>query len=294
MELRHLRYFIAVGRCLNFTKAAEILHISQPPLSRQIQEFEEEIGTALFDRQGKKTALTQAGEYLLEESEKLLEGIEAACRTARAISQGSKVLNIGCVSFFMNTSLGPFLEEVRHSNPDLKLELLVMSTEAQEKALLAGSIQIGFVRSWIRQDNLAFVPLTEEALAIVYPAKDDLPQDPQQCLSLLSSRPFIGMSRAVAVGLVDKISSICAEYSITTSTAYECNDAFSIIGLVAAGLGWSIMPDLELRDLHAAGISSLRLPQKIQIGLAYRGSGIPAEARRFLDFAKDHFSGPAR
>jgi DNA-binding transcriptional LysR family regulator len=110
---------------------------------RQIQEFEEEIGAALFDRRGKRTTLTAAGDNLLEEAERLLAGLDAVCRTAKSISQKSQALNVGCVSFFLNTGLTPFLEELKGFRPDLKLELMVMSTEAQAKSILSGSIDVG-------------------------------------------------------------------------------------------------------------------------------------------------------
>ena len=125
MELRHLRYFTAVGRCLNFSKAAETLHVSQPPLSRQIQEFEEEVGAALFDRTGRKTRLTEAGEYLLVESERILESIEVACRTAKAISQKARVLRVGCVNFFFNAHLARFLEELGKRRPASSINCLL-------------------------------------------------------------------------------------------------------------------------------------------------------------------------
>ena len=190
MELRHIRYFVAVGKCLSFTKAAEMLHVSQPPLSRQIQEFEEEVGAALFDRTGRKTTLTEGGEYLLVEAERLLESIESACHNAKAIAEKARALNLGCVNFFFTTRLMPFLEELRRDKPDLRMELRVMSTEAQEQALMSGAIDIGFVRSWIHEDSLAFEPVAEESLSLIFPASLNLSALPaEKCISELAERP---------------------------------------------------------------------------------------------------------
>jgi DNA-binding transcriptional LysR family regulator len=290
MELRHLRYFVAVGRCLNFSRAAEMLHLSQPPLSRQIQEFEEEVGAALFDRTGKKTALTEAGEYLLVESEKLLEGLEAACRTAKSIAQKSRALKVGCVSFFQNARLAPFLEEVKSYKPDLKIEILIMPTEAQERALFSGSIEVGFARSWLREESLTFEPVAEESYVLVYPETALLEGDAEACFAALASRPFIAIARSVAPGLADTIAIVCADYGPIPLPAYECNDAFSLIGLVASGLGWSIIPEFELDESHVPGMKSLRLQQKGKLGICYRKTGMSEQVGEFVAIAKEYFS----
>jgi LysR family transcriptional regulator, benzoate and cis,cis-muconate-responsive activator of ben and cat genes len=291
MELRHIRYFVAVGKCLSFTKAAEMLHVSQPPLSRQIQEFEEEVGAALFDRTGKKTSLTEAGKYLLVEAERLLDGIEAACRNAKEIAEKSRALNVGCVNFFFNTRLTPFLEVLRREKPDLRMELRVMSTEAQERALMSGTIDIGFVRSWVHEEALAFDPIAEESLALIFPMSMEISgSSPEACISALAERPFIGMGRATAAGLADAISRACSRFGFSPNLSYECDDAFSIIGLVASGLGWSIVPNFELSDSQVSGIGSLQLPDKIGIGISYKKTELSDEARDFLSIAKAHFS----
>jgi Transcriptional regulator len=291
MELRHIRYFIAVGKCLSFTKAAEMLHVSQPPLSRQIQEFEEEIGAALFDRTGKKTSLTEAGAYLLEEAERLLDGIEAACRKAKTIADQSRALNIGCVNFFFNTSLMPFLEELKLGRPDLRMDLRVMSTEAQEKALMSGTLDVGFLRSWVQEKSLSFEAVAEEALAIVYPESMGIrPTTPEESFEALSGKPFIGMGRANAAGLVDAISAACARFGKPPVPAYECLDAYSIIGMVTSGLGWSIVPQVELSDSAMTGFRSVLLPDRVVIGVCYRDAALSSDAREFVGLARSYFA----
>lgn len=291
MELRHLRYFIAVGQCLNFTRAAEMLHVSQPPLSRQIQELEEELGVALFDRSGKKTRLTDAGLYFLGEAERLLEGIEAAGRKARTIAEGSRALNIGCVNFFFNKSLAPHIEEIRRIVPIMQIEIRVMSTEAQERALLSGALDIGFVRSWIKAPELAFDQIAEESLDVIYPATMDLaafslPESIQE----LEKLPFIGMDKSMAAGLAEKITKVCADMGVSQQPAYECNDAYSIIGLVSSGLGWSIVPDLELDESSRPGIRRIEIPEKIKIGMSYKKNGLSDQAKSFITVAKSYLS----
>jgi LysR family transcriptional regulator, benzoate and cis,cis-muconate-responsive activator of ben and cat genes len=291
MELRHIRYFIAVGKCLSFTKAASMLHVSQPPLSRQIQELEEEVGAALFDRTGKKTSLTAAGKYLLVEAERLLEGIEAACRNAKAVAEESRALNVGCVSFFFTTSLMPFLEEYRKEKPGLPLELRVMSTESQERALMTGTIDIGFVRSWIKEESLTYEPIAEETLVIIYPKSAELSgSSAKDYLDALVGKPFIGTVRATAAGLAEAIASACSRFDFMPSPSYECNDAFSIIGLVSSGLGWSIVPYIDLSDSQISGVGSFQLPEKIGIGICYKRESTTADAVEFIESVKRHFS----
>jgi DNA-binding transcriptional LysR family regulator len=287
MELRHIRYFVAVGKCLSFTKAAEMLHVSQPPLSRQIQEFEEEVGVALFDRTGKKTTLTAAGGYLLTEAERLLEGIEAACRNARSVAEGTRALNVGCVNFFFNSRLTPCIEEIRRIIPIIKLELRVMSTEAQERALMSGAIDIGFVRSWIREADLEFEPVAEESLVLVFHEGLGLKGlTPVECFARLADRPFIAMDSATAPGLTQAIAKACSRYGYERKPSYECNDAFSIMGLVSSDLGWSIVPDLEFSDASRSGIERVELEEKIAIGMCYRKTGLSEQAQNFLTVAR--------
>jgi DNA-binding transcriptional LysR family regulator len=261
-------------------------------LSRQIQEFEEEVGAALFDRTGKKTALTEAGEYLLLESEKLLEGLEVACRTAKSIAEKSRALKVGCVSFFQNARLAPFLEEVRSMKPALKMEILIMPTEAQERALISGSIEVGFVRSWVREEGLVFEPIAEESYVLVYPESAKLEGDAKDCFAALASKPFIAIARSVAPGLADTIAVVCADYGPVPLPAYECNDAFSLIGLVASGLGWSIVPEFELAETRVTGIRSIHLQHKGKLGICYRKAGGAEQIADFVAIAKSYFSNP--
>jgi DNA-binding transcriptional LysR family regulator len=139
MELRHLRYFAAVAKHLSFSKAAEELHISQPPLSRQIQELEKELGTLLFLRKAKKIEFTKAGDYLQIEAQRILDSVEMVARTVKIIGDTqSSSLRIGCVNFLMYSVLPPFFEIVREREPGIRLELSILSTEAQERAIRSG------------------------------------------------------------------------------------------------------------------------------------------------------------
>jgi DNA-binding transcriptional LysR family regulator len=295
MELRRLRYFAAVAEHLNFSKAAEELHISQPPLSRQIQELEKELGTSLFDRKAKKIGLTKAGDYLKIEARRLLESAEMVANTVRVIGNAQpSSLRIGCVNFLMYSILPPFFELVREKEPGIRLELSVMSTEAQENAICSGSIDMGFVRSWVGADSLVFEPLSQEQLAVIFPAAAEVEKDPERCIEDLRESSFIALSPAAAPGLAEKVQSVCEEYHCVPSVGYVCSDAYSIVKLVSAGLGWSIVPDLAYRDAAIAGVSIVMLPQTMVLGLCYGKAPLSDNGRRFAELAKAFFAERAR
>ena len=290
MELRHLRYFLAVARNLSFVKAAESLHISQPPLSRQIQEFEEEIGTPLFDRKSHKTVLTKAGEYLKVEIEHSLDRLESICRTAKNIGDsGPANLKIGCVSFLLYSVMPPFLEKFHASFPYIKLEIMVLSTEEQETALRTRAIDIGFARSWINEEGLVFEPIMEEKLALVFPAGAGSTSDPGSCMASLENLPLLTISHSAAPGLTERLLAICNEYGCHPTLGFESNDSYSIIKLVASGMGWSIVPNLEYQEASIAGVASLPLAQTIILGLCYHDTDLTEQEKKFIILAENYF-----
>jgi DNA-binding transcriptional LysR family regulator len=295
MELRHLRYFSAVARLLNFSKAADELHISQPPLSRQIQELERELGVELFHRGGKAVELTKAGDYLRIEVQRILDSVDMVARTVKVIGEvEASSLRIGCVNFLMYSTLPPFFELVRAREPDMKLELSVMSTEAQERAIRSGAIDIGFVRSWIGGEPLVFEPLSEERLAVIYPSSTKLSPEPAACIESLRDSSFVAISPSTAPGLSEKVQSVCAEYGCVPNIGYVCSDAYSIIKLVSTGLGWSIVPDLAYRDAAIAGVSIVMLPQTMVLGLCHGKTFLSERERQFIALAKEFFAERAR
>jgi LysR family transcriptional regulator, benzoate and cis,cis-muconate-responsive activator of ben and cat genes len=291
MELRHLRYFAAVARHMSFSRAAEELHISQPPLSRQIKELERELGAALFDRKARGIELTKAGEYLKIEAQRILESVNLVARSVRSIAEPQgKALRVGCVSFLMYSILPPFIEIVKERAPDLRLELSIMSTEAQAKALRSGAIDIGFVRSWMSDEGLVFEPLSDERLAVIFPAQAEVDADPAACIEALRDSAFIAVSPTTAPRLAEKVRSVCEEYGCVPNVGYICSDAYSIIKLVSTGLGWSIVPDLAYRDAAVAGVSIVMLPQTMLLGIGYAKSALTAGEKRFIELAKAYFA----
>ncbi|MFZ4614895.1 MAG: LysR family transcriptional regulator [Rectinemataceae bacterium] len=290
MELRHLRYFVAVARRGSFVKAAEALNISQPPLSRQIRELENEIGTELLDRSGKRSRMTLAGEYFLSAAESILEGLAASCRTAKIIGDSrTGDLKIGCVTFLLETVLLPLLGEFRENFPGTKLDIMSMSTEEQQRALRAGSIDVGIVGSWMDDPELDFSILIDECLSLVFPPGYCRGNDIAACMRRLSTLPFVTMSSAVAPGLRNWLEKVGGEYGHSLEAGLECNDASVIIKLVASGLGWSIVPIFMVPDADLGGVGTIELPQGISFGLCRRPAPLSSQGEAFCELALHHF-----
>ncbi|WP_242610558.1 LysR family transcriptional regulator [Burkholderia vietnamiensis] len=148
MELRHLRYFLTVARTLNFTKAADELHMAQPPLSRQIRELEEELGVALFERRGKRVFLSSAGQVFEERARRILADVNSAIVDSQRAARGE--IGRVAVGFFEHiayTLLPPLLREFQQRYPAVTVELRWFSSAEQINALDRGDVDLAFVRS---------------------------------------------------------------------------------------------------------------------------------------------------
>jgi DNA-binding transcriptional LysR family regulator len=197
MKFRHLEYFVAAAEELNFTHAADRLHVSQPPFSKQIHDLEGELGINLFERQRKGVVLTPAGKSFLIDARSILEECEASIRKAQRISRGEiGELAIGYMSALTHDFLGKALEVWRLTAPGIVLDCIEMDCISQEKALLEGRIAVGLL---VPSDR-PLLELLQVRLLIKYPAKLALPKShpyadkPEIPLSLLIEEPFIGLN----------------------------------------------------------------------------------------------------
>ena len=244
IELRHLRYFVAVAEELHFGRAAARLNISQPPLSQQIQALEAQIGARLLARTNRSVSLTAAGRQFLADSRQILSQVEAAAVRAERLHAGETgELRIGF------TSSAPFIRAIsdslslfRQRYPDVHLQTLEINTRAQIAPLNEGSLDIGLMRNTPLPDTLAWrLILREPLMAMVHQAH---PLASRQRISLraLADEPFVFFDPHVGTGLYDDIVGLLRRYGIKPHITQEVGEAMTIIGLVAAGLGVSILP----------------------------------------------------
>jgi DNA-binding transcriptional LysR family regulator len=246
MELRHLRYFLAVAEELHFTRAAKRLHIGQPPLSQQIQALEGELGVALFRRSKRHVALTAAGERFLTSARQILSDAEAAADGARRAARGELgELRIGFSSSLPFTSLLPqVLRDYRASYPHVTLTLREMFTLDQLEALQLGRLDIGLIRYHGTEatPDLVLREIRQDPLRLVVHMADPLAAAESVALSDLKERGFIVYPRGTGTSLTLLVRQLCLAAGFEPKVAQEAREAMAQIGFVAAGLGIAILP----------------------------------------------------
>ena len=244
IELRHLRYFIAVAEELHFGHAAARLNISQPPLSQQIQILEQQIGARLFARTNRSVSLTDAGKQFLADSRQILSQVEdAAARAARLHHGETGELRIGF------TSSAPFIKAVsdtlstfRHRYPDVHIQTRETNTREQIVPLNEGALDLGLMRNTQLPETLVWERVLREPLLAMVPRDHPLASQPGVSLRELAREPFVFFDPHVGTGLYDDILGLMRRYDLTPVITQEVVEAMTIIGLVAAGLGVSILP----------------------------------------------------
>nr|WP_249344778.1 LysR family transcriptional regulator [Pseudomonas aeruginosa] len=241
-----MRYFIAVAEELHFGRAAERLGISQPPLSQQIQALEEEIGARLFERTNRRVELTDAGRLFLDESRQVLAQVDKAVLLARRAHLGELgELKIGFTSSAPFTSTIPSsIHAFRKAYPDVHLDLQEMSSRQVLKALLEESLQVGVIRPLALPDAVHWVELFREPLVAVLRADHPLAAGSEDGLAIaaLAEEPFVFFPRSYGTGLYDQVIALARQAGFSPRIAQEASEAMTIIGLVSAGLGVSILP----------------------------------------------------
>jgi len=246
MELRHLRYFIAVAEELHFGRAAQVLGISQPPLSQQIQALEEELGARLFERTNRRVALSEAGRLFLDEARQVLAQVDKAADVARRAQLGELgEMKIGFTSSApFNSSIPQAIFAFRQAFPAVHLNLLEMSSRDVAEALVEESIEIGVMRPFPLADSLVGVELFREPLVAVIQAEHPLAEGSENGLYIgaLADEPFVFFPRSYGSGLYAQLLSLARPAGFSPHIAQEAGEAMTIIGLVAAGVGVSVLP----------------------------------------------------
>lgn len=252
MELRHIRYFQAVAETLNFTRAAERLNIAQPPLSRQIQQLEEHLGTALLERT-RPVQLTEAGRYFHEHSGMLLKQLEQLCENTRRIGEGQRQwLGIGFAPSTLYALLPELIRELRRDS-DLELGLQEMTTLQQIEALKSGRIDIGFGRIHFDDGAIHQQVLYEDPLVAVLPTGHRL-QGETITLERLSHEAFVLYPANPRPSYADHVLALFANHGMGVRVSQWANELQTALGLVAAGLGITLVP-ASVQQQHRADLT---------------------------------------
>lgn len=248
MELRHLRYFVAVAEELNFTRAAERLHIAQPPLSRQIQQLEEELGLLLLDRGARPLQLTEAGRFFYAQARNLLAQAQGMRAMTRKIALARRQLVIGYVGSTLYRPLPEVIRRFRAIHVDTELSLLEMTSLEQVEALKAGRIDVGFGRLLFDDPALEREVLAEEPLWLALPLEHPLArrEGPLRLRDAAEETVLI-YPRQPRPSYADQVLAAFRQRALEPAYALEVRELQTALGLVAAGMGVCVVPASVLR-----------------------------------------------
>lgn len=288
MLARHIQYFLAVAQHQGFTKAAAALHVSQPALSQQVRQLEESLGTQLFDRSGRKTRLTDAGEvylrYALRAAQELQEG-QRAIHDVGDLSRGT--LRIAVTPTFTTYLVGPLLEAFHRRYPNITLSLHEVAQEAMESQLLVDELDVGIAFDEVHAQDIEACPLLVETLALVVGDQHPLAGERAIGLEALNAESLILLSKAFATR--EQIDRYFNQHGIRPRVVMEAN----VIGALIEGVRRTTLSTLLPAAIARAhpGLVAIELgPQRLQrtaVLMQRKGVYQSAAARVFREVAKE-------
>ncbi|MFZ4860933.1 LysR family transcriptional regulator [Sphingobacterium sp. Mn56C] len=261
MELRHLKYFQALAEELHFGKAAKRLFISQPPLSRQIKELEDNLGVLLFERTSKSVRLTPAGAFFYKETVRILKQLQQLQQETQQIHHAvTGDIRIAYISATDKVKVAELMRLIKESYPRLHVYLYELSSEKQVQALQQGKLDFGILRAPILSKDVHWIPLFQDSFCLALPAfyKDDI------VFRDLGNQSFITYNRAYAPNYFNQILACCAQLGFDPTINQESNTVASILELVHHGLGISIVPASVVKQYQHLSVRFIALPTDIQ------------------------------
>jgi len=257
MELRHIRYFLAVAEESNFTRAAARVGIGQPPLSQQIRDLEQEIGVQLFHRVPHGAELTEAGRAFLE----IAEGILASAERAKGAAQRAARGEIGRlrVGFTGSSAFSPWvpglIREYRRAYPDIDVDLVELNSQLLMAKMKRDELDIAILRPGIEDpEDLKLCRFPDEPMVIALPAAHPLTAAAAAPLLALKDEAFVFYPRMIGLGLYDEVFTVCTRAGFTPRVVQEAPQIASVVNLVAAEMGISIVPG-PMQQVRVAGVA---------------------------------------
>lgn len=301
MDLRQIKYFVTVAEALSFVRAAERLHMSQPPLSQQVKALEEELGVQLLHRTRREVKLTDAGRVFLKEARDLLERAQSvAHRTRQAAAGEEAALRVGMATSALYHVLPRLRERVAARLPRVTLTVTDMNSDEQVGSLAADMIDLGFIHARPDIRGLERLTVLVDTFAIVLPGSHPLAQREGVRLRDLEAEPVVAFSREHAPALFDALIASCQHEGFSPRIEHVARHPASLLQMVRLGLGVSIVPR-SYADDSLPGLAFHRIPQaagRLQIDAIWRASNPAAALRKMVeevlsDFAHDGPSGLA-
>lgn len=295
MELRHLRYFVAVAEELHFNRAAVRLGVAQPALSRQIQDLEREVGARLLERTKRHVELTPAGRAFLERARRAVEQAEMAVHAARRVASGqSGSLAVGFVGSATYGRLPGILRGFRRRFGDVELLLSEMGSTAQQRAVAEGRLDLGFIRIPRdrpgRDEALAELVVQREALVIALPKNHPLAGREAVALGEMKGEGFILFPREARPSYADLVLDACAKAGFSPTIAQQTQEVQTAVSLVAAGLGVTLVPE-SVRSLRRENVVYKAIAEPgapvSELSAVYRRGDQSAVLGAFLNVMKE-------
>ena len=288
MELRHLKYFVAVAEELHFGRAAEKVQITQPVISDQIRRLEQELGIKLFFRTKRIVQLTEPGKIFFKEAKQILARVEKAIAEVQKAERGELgSLTIGHTGPALYTLLPKMIRTFRDRYPQVELVLKEICTNEQVEALNAGAIEVGFLHPPIEGD-FEFISIMKEKMILALPEDHPLTTFTQVPISKLSNQPFILFPQPEGPYLYSRLLSICQQAGFSPQVVQEVTPQPTMIGLVAAGIGVSFVSS-SLQSINRPGVVYRELDvatPELELVAAWKSKKVSPVLAKFLQVVR--------
>lgn len=296
MELRHLKYFVAVAEELNFARAARRVHIAQPSLTKQIQQLEQELGFPLLYRTKKKVELLDTGHVFLDEAQRLLRQAENAIQSARRTHNGeSGRLLIGFSTSAAPEVLPRILRGYHALYPKVVVDLLEIVSIKNAESLLESAISVALLRSptFLSRELFCFETIQHERFVVALPDSHPLAKQKSVRITTLASEPLIVPPLQPGWGYADSIFQIFRDYGIVPCIAQEAIGALAVVPLVAGGFGVALVP-ASLSNLRLPGVTYRPIKGRCRtsdLTLVWQRDSRASTVRAFLEVVKKEYPG---
>jgi DNA-binding transcriptional LysR family regulator len=292
VELRHLRYFQTVAEELSFSRAAERLQMSQPPLSSQIKQLEREFGVQLFNRSGTGVQLTEAGRIVLDSTRRILGDAASLERLTRELRRGNYgVVRIGTVGSALTGVLPELLRQAGQAFPGVSIEIEELDTGHQDAAFASNLIDIGVIRPPSHAADLDSMELSRERLVAVVGVDHPLAQRDVIAVGELSEDPFLLFSRQNGVGLWDTVVGCCVAGGFTPADIVDNDSIFTIVAMVAAGRGVSVLPEsTRVHQLPGVTYVNLNVDVYTTLEMVWSRSRMTPVISNLVEFSRDYLA----